>query len=144
MSHVKANLAAFYGTTLYVALSLHHRVPANITSQVLLFLPWLVSDIATSFSSTLAVHGTALCLGEGDLPMPSTCICCTICFFFTFIRCRHRCSWLWISAYECLQVLIENETIRRCVSPHSSSFQPNNHIGSSHSTPPSRTQQHYK
>jgi hypothetical protein len=86
LSLVKVNWAAFYGTKLYVTLSLHHRFLANITSQVLLFLPWLVSDIATSLSSTLAVHSTALCLGEGDLMPHRYMQHCSNCILLCFIR----------------------------------------------------------
>jgi hypothetical protein len=34
--------------------------------QVLLFLPWLVSDIAASLPSSTPALATALCLGEGN------------------------------------------------------------------------------
>jgi hypothetical protein len=34
--------------------------------KVLLFLPWLVSDVAALHPSSAPSRGTALCLGEGD------------------------------------------------------------------------------
>jgi hypothetical protein len=70
--------------------------------QVLLFLPWLASDIAASLPAPSPAHGTALCLGEGIVAALRSRVCHTDLIHVLLLFCRHWGSRLWFAAHVCV------------------------------------------
>ena len=95
--------------------------PPKRILQVLLFLPWLASDVAASLPASSASHGTALCLGEGKIALLRSLVCHTepISVFSCFAGTGPvGCGMLHTFAFRC--ILWKKECLNRLMSVISS------------------------